>query len=509
MSAIRFGSECSGIEAASVAFGPLGWEAAWFAEIAPFPAALLAYRYPHVANLGDMTKIARAVLEGAVEAPDVLCGGTPCQAFSFAGLRESLSDDRGVLTLKFVESANAIDHVRTRRGEGECVVFWENVPGVLNTEDNAFGCFLGALVGESEPLKPAGKRWTNAGCVYGPQRTVAWRVLDAQYFGLAQRRERVYVVASARPGFDPAEVLFEREGVRRDSPPSREAREIAPTIPSRSTAGGGLGTDFDCDGGLVQQAFGGNKTSGSRDVASALSALSAHGGTGRHDFETETFIAHTLTGEGFDASEDGTGRGTPLVPVTCLPFDTTQVTSAQNRSNPKFGDPCHPLAAGAHPPAIAFPANLSGTQVAASKELAPAMGATNPTAVAFQSSQSGVRVGDVHATLDANNGPRRHNGVIEGMQVRRLTPLECERLQGFEDGYTFVPTWNGWRKMDASETPEQCIADGLEVRQNRKTLRWSVKDVDGPRYKALGNSWPVPVVHWIGRRIDAQLRRSP
>ena len=219
---MKFGSVCSGIEAASVAFEPLGWSAAWFSEIEPFPSAVLAHHYPDVPNLGDMTAISRRLLSGEIDAPDVLCGGTPCQAFSVAGLRESLSDERGNLTLKFVEIADAIDHVRSRRGEPPAIVLWENVPGVLSTKDNAFGCFLAGLAGEDEPLQPPGGKWANAGCVYGPARAVAWRTLDAQYFGLAQRRRRVFVVASARKGFDPATVLFEWDGVRRDSAPARQ-----------------------------------------------------------------------------------------------------------------------------------------------------------------------------------------------------------------------------------------------------------------------------------------------
>ena len=242
---LTFGSVCSGIEAASVAWHPLGWQAAWLAEIEPFPCAVLAHHYPDVPNLGDMTTISRRVLTGEVSAPDVFCGGTPCQAFSVAGLRQSLDDARGNLTLKFVEIADAIDHVRAGRGEDECIVFWENVPGVLSTKDNAFGCFLGGLAGEDGPLEPPGGKWANAGAVYGPRRAVAWRTLDAQYFGLAQRRRRVFVVASARKGFDPATVLFEWDGVRRDSAPSREAREVAPTIPARST---GVGGTFACGG---------------------------------------------------------------------------------------------------------------------------------------------------------------------------------------------------------------------------------------------------------------------
>lgn len=179
---MRFGSVCSGIEAASVAWHKLGWEAAWLSEIEAFPSAVLAHHYPAVPNLGDMTALPERVLSGEIEAPDVLVGGTPCQAFSIAGLRNSLEDDRGLLTLKFVELANAIDN----RRDSPCTIVWENVPGVLNTKDNAFGCFLAALVGEDTPLEPPGKRWTNAGCVYGPQRTAAWRILDAQFFGVAR-----------------------------------------------------------------------------------------------------------------------------------------------------------------------------------------------------------------------------------------------------------------------------------------------------------------------------------
>ncbi|EMO7792821.1 phage N-6-adenine-methyltransferase [Citrobacter freundii] len=208
---MKYGSVCSGIEAASKAWDPLGWKPAWFSEIEPFPSAVLAHHWPEVINLGDMTKIADAVRAGDVDAPDVLVGGTPCQAFSIAGLREGLSDDRGQLTLSYVELANAIDAKRRERGEPEAIIVWENVPGVLSSKDNAFGCFLAGLAGESSELQPAGGKWTHSGCVSGPERVIAWRILDAQFFGVAQRRRRVFVVASARKGFDPAEILFEQD----------------------------------------------------------------------------------------------------------------------------------------------------------------------------------------------------------------------------------------------------------------------------------------------------------
>ena len=168
---ISFGSVCSGIEAASVAFSPLGWRAAWLAEIEPFPSAVLAHHYPTVPNLGDMATLSERILSREVPAPDIFCGGTPCQAFSVAGLRKSLDDARGNLSLTFCEIADAIDTVRAAGGEPPSVVFWENVPGVLNTKDNAFGCFLAGLAGEDDPLVAPGDKWTNAGCVLGPQKS--------------------------------------------------------------------------------------------------------------------------------------------------------------------------------------------------------------------------------------------------------------------------------------------------------------------------------------------------
>lgn len=221
---MRFGSVCSGIEAASVAWNPLGWEAAWFAEIEPFPSAVLAHHYPDVPNYGDMTTLRKRILDGEVEAPEMLCGGTPCQAFSVAGQRKSLDDERGNLSLTFCEIADAIDHVRSLRGERAAIVFWENVPGCLNTHDNAFGCFLGELVGSDIPLSPgATNKWPSAGYVAGPKRQAAWRVLDAQYFGVPQRRRRVFVIAGPTGGgFDPSKVLFEFKGLSGDFEPCEQ-----------------------------------------------------------------------------------------------------------------------------------------------------------------------------------------------------------------------------------------------------------------------------------------------
>lgn len=225
---LRFLSVCSGIEAASVAWHPLGWRAVAFSEIEKFPSAVLAHHYPDVPNLGDFTKINTKTL-GRV---DILAGGTPCQAFSVAGLRKGLDDARGNLTLKFVELAHELAD-----GNGLRNVVWENVVGVLSDKGNAFGCFLAGLVGADSAIQPPSRgKWPTHGMVSGPKGRAAWAVKDAQYFGVAQRRRRVLVVADFGNGADPAAVLFEPESVCRNSPPSREAgKSVAPTISARTT----------------------------------------------------------------------------------------------------------------------------------------------------------------------------------------------------------------------------------------------------------------------------------
>lgn len=272
MPGIRYGSVCSGIEAATAAWSPLGWTPAWFAEIEQFPCELLAQRYPGVENLGDMTKIAAKVRSGEIEAPDVLCGGTPCQAFSIAGLRKSMEDPRGQLTLAFIDLLNAIDEKRIENGKSPAICFWENVPGVLGTKDNAFGCFLAALAGADEPaVMPGDRSWPKAGVLQGPARRVAWRVLDAQHFGLAQRRKRVFAVAGAGAGFDPAAVLFEREGLPGSASPCGEVQEgSARDSEARPGADGGArGEDRDGAASVVAEVF-------------KISSATSNGMTGRN-----------------------------------------------------------------------------------------------------------------------------------------------------------------------------------------------------------------------------------
>lgn len=201
------GSICSGIEAASVAWEPLGLHFEWFSEIADFPSRVLADKYPNISNLGDMINIPNKITEKNISAPDLICGGTPCQAFSFAGWQNGLNDDRGNLTLKFVDIIEANDSIRLKEGKNRTVVFWENVEGVLSDKTNAFGCLVSSLAGLKNPIER--KKWPNSGFIYGPKRNVAWRVLDAKYFGLPQQRRRLYVMAGGTH-FHPEDVLFER-----------------------------------------------------------------------------------------------------------------------------------------------------------------------------------------------------------------------------------------------------------------------------------------------------------
>lgn len=408
---MRYGSVCSGIEAASVAWEPLGWQPAWFAEIEAFPSAVLATHWPDVTNLGDMTGIAAAVHAGDVEAPDVLVGGTPCQAFSIAGLRNGLADKRGQLSLSYVELANAIDDKRRERGEEEAITVWENVPGVLSSKDNAFGCFIGALAGESGELQPAGGKWPNAGCVYGPSRIVAWRVLDAQFFGVAQRRRRVFVVASARKGFDPAEVLFEFDSMRRDTPPRREPQTAVTT-----DAGSGIegGSHWDNPANPHPTLNQSNNIGG---IGASNQEIFAQRGAG-------IVGAYRMTAFG-EYSGDGTAS-------------TVKARDYKDNSG--------------QPPAICIQHASIGRHNAA-----------GPQGKGYQE--------DVAFTQDS----RASADVVQfGIQVRRLTPIECERLQGFPDNHTQIP----WRGKAAADCP------------------------DGPRYKAIGNSMAVPVMRWIGERIQ-------
>jgi DNA (cytosine-5)-methyltransferase 1 len=519
---MRYLSLCSGIEGASVAWEPLGWKPVAFAEIEAFPSAVLKAHYPSVPNLGDITQFREWPDLGTV---DLVCGGTPCQSFSVAGLRAGLADPRGDLMLTYLAIVGGL---RPRW------VVWENVPGVLSSNGGRdFGTFLSGL-------GQLGYGW-------------AYRVLDAQYVrvdgfprAVPQRRRRVWVVGCLGDWAGAAAVLSERQSLLGDTPPRRQARQgSAPTIGGCSNGGGGHQyRQHGNEDGLIATALPG--------VSGTVSSKWFKGSGGPAGDEAYNLVAHTLRDAGFDASEDGTGRGiplishalgaqhahvsedgtgrgVPLVPIDmrqasrgekltnnraqgsggapghgigetgdpaftvsergqAIAFDTTQITSVANYSQPKPGDPCHPLASGAHPLAIAFditgtgPGMLNGaretdihTALRACKP--PGMSEASTTtvlaeAVAFDSHNNAKQtVGTLAADGSGGRNDINHPVVFSGWQVRRLTPVECERLQGFPDNYTLV----AYRGKPAA---------------------------DGPRYRALGNAWAVNCARWVGRRIE-------
>jgi DNA (cytosine-5)-methyltransferase 1 len=466
---MRYGSVCSGIEAASVAWDSLGWTPQWFSEIEPFPSAVLAHHYPNVPNFGDMTKFKEWKLDDTTTI-DVLVGGTPCQSFSVAGLRKGLEDPRGNLMLTYLAIAN--------KYRPKWLV-WENVPGVLSSNGgNDFASFLRGL-GELG---------------YG----FAYRILDAQYFGVAQRRRRVFVVGCLGDWRGAAAVLFERHSLSGHPAPSREARqEIAGTIGART--GRSIGAqDAACGhmiSGTLYKGAPGKDAGGTGlipwppEIAPTLDAhfgdkqglenQHINGGGGyipsvakclitktRLDMETETMIVLMDQGGGImNVLDDGTvgtlrrethGHEPVIIQPIALAENTIgrQPLNGGNGDGFTVGGPMYTL-------------NATGVHGVA----------TNHPVLSFKSGQSEMAGGiflteEFTPTLQAqNNGSTATPAVFTNMAVRRLTPTECERLQGFPDNYTNIP----WRKKE--ESP------------------------DGPRYKALGNSMAVPVMHWIGKRI--------
>ena len=510
---MRYLSVCSGIEAVTAAWQPLGWTPVAFAEIDPFCCWLLRSRYgasrplhmpsPHdavtrkeakqraaairnvivlpadgdVINAGDFTKI------GAddVGAIDLLAGGTPCQSFSVAGKRAGLDDARGNLTIEFARLAGRLR---------PAWLVWENVPGVLSIDGGrTFGTFLGMLLQLG----------------YG----IAYRVLDAQHFGVPQRRRRVFVVGHLRGWRDAAAVLLDSACLSGHPPPRRQARQGTAVGVAVGPAGGRLTDiaptiDGGCKDGCIRNQLGVGVLSSTVEISHCLNA----GGMGRQNFETETPIAHTLSADGFDASEDGTGRGVPMVPIA--------ICTAHTQSNGHgFSDNIAHTLEQTNSQAVAF--NLRGLEGGAIPEASPmasiraASGGSSNSYIAFSAKDYGADVDEIAPTLrgmgheashangggqiavaapltasygkqvdssDTSSGPP--NLLHSPMAVRRLTPRECERLQGFPDDYTLVE-YRG--KLAA----------------------------DGPRYRALGNSMAVPVMRWIGERIaavDAILRET-
>lgn len=424
-----YGSVCSGIEAATAAWHPLGWRPAFFSEIDAAPRAVLTHHYPDVPLHGDFTTIG-ADDYGPI---DLLVGGTPCQSFSVAGLRGGLVDERGNLALEYLRLAG--------RKRPRWLV-WENVPGVLSSNGGGdFGAILGGLVE------------LGYGFVY--------RVLDAQHLGVPQRRRRVFVVGHLGDWRRAAAVLFERHSLSGHSPPRREKGPSVAALTANGVGTCGADDNQGQAGHLIPQGCGG-------EVAPTLNAAfgSKLGLDNQHiDAGAGLFVAHSLRAEGFDASEDGTGRGTPLVPVQLVADTLTSNGDAHSGYRDEKG--LVPVAFGGQMSTPMWDTNLSQT-----------LQAKNPQAVAFTCSEQSNGFAwerDIAGCLDAqvpNDTSNIQRGVRIGSAVRRLTPRECERLQGFPDDFTLVPYRGGMMK-------------------------------DGPRYKMLGNSMAVPCMRWIGERIAA------
>jgi len=451
---MKYLSLCSGIEAATVAWHPLGWEAVAYSEIERFPSEVLAHHYPHTPNLGDMTKFKEWTNVSDV---DLLVGGTPCQSFSVAGLRKGLDDPRGNLMLTYLAIA---DKYRPRW------LVWENVPGVLSSNSGKdFGVFLGAL-GELG---------------YG----FAYRVLDAQFFGVAQRRKRVFVVGYLGDWRLAAAVLFERHSLQGHPAPSREKRQgSAATITARtkisrnnhgelvgwpadisSTLNASFGSKLglenqhinaDCPMFVPTKAFYESSLAQYKE-ADVGGTLKASGGV--LSGGSETFLAqpaYGIPGNWIGRKPENGGNATePMYDVAPCLTKADQHGVAQP---------------------IAFSRTDDGRD--ATHDLAPTMrvaghaGGVLAAAVGTDLYNLSI-TGDVAACMSTAGSTSSKTGptVMQAMAVRRLTPVECERLQGFGDNYTDIKSKN-------KPTP------------------------DGPRYKALGNSMAVPVMAWIGKRIQ-------
>lgn len=227
---LTFGSVCSGIEASQLAFSPFGFKQLWSSEIAEFPSKVLEHHFPDIPNVGDMINIPNLILNKEIDAPDLFCGGTPCQAFSLAGWKNGLADERGQLTMTFIEIANAIDKVRLESDKEKSIILWENVEGVLNDKTNAFGNFIAGLAGFENEIKVS--KWSKSGYLEGKERNVAWRVIDAKYYGLPHQRKRLYVLAGGKD-FRPDQVLFELDNkdiVKELKLKAKSTAQITPTL---------------------------------------------------------------------------------------------------------------------------------------------------------------------------------------------------------------------------------------------------------------------------------------
>lgn len=444
---MKYATVCSGIEAPSIAWHSLGWSPVWFSEIENFPAAVLAHHYPTVPNLGDMTRLYERTTYRNT-AIDLLCGGTPCQSFSFAGLRKGLDDERGNLALHFIRIL----------GEKRPTWFvWENVPGVLSSAGGRdFATILGGFTGRNVAIPRNG--WGNAGIVEGIPDAygIAWATLDAQYFGVPQRRRRIFVVGRTGDWHGPAAVLFDTACLSGHPAPCRETREgiadrIAPCVGSGGKAAGSV-TQQDAENGALLYGLDAEMNPfHDGQMGPLLKGSPTGGGTSPIVYRWQNQKDGVVQD---DVTSPLLANGTTYDQSPCLTktdqhavaFDLQQITSPTNRSNPKEGDPCMTIA--------------KGSISAVFKPCIGRNGRGNVDNLAYP----------LTTRADGDTG----QCYFENQVVRRFTPTECERLQGMPDNYTRIAYRNA--------APENCP--------------------DGPRYRAIGNSMAVPVMRWIGERID-------
>lgn len=395
---------CSGIGAPEMAAPWIDWRFA--SEIDDFPRAVLrhrlGYRDPKDHNQGDpllwgdLTTVTPDLWrDRGLPLPDLIVAGTPCQSFSVAGLRKGVEDDRGNLTLKFVEIVHAIVDARP---DGILTVLWENVPGILSDKGNAFGAFLGGLVGADDAFTtPDGESWPGVGMVEGPRARAAWRVLDAQYFGVAQRRSRLFVVVSFGNGADPAAILFEPQGVQGNTPPRREAGEG--TAASLTASTGGCSGKDKPEGRLIA----------SHDPACTLTARERKGALPEADLSTVIAEPVAFDCKGTEVQTDETGTAPPL----------RAMGHAKSHQN-------------------------AGGQLAVAFDLRGRDGGAMPEGPHDT------------ANLRAASGGSSRSYVAEPWAVRRLTTKECARLQGFPDDHCDIP----WGKNDHAPDGRQYKALG-------------------------------------------------
>ena len=456
MAKLKYGSVCSGVEAATVAWHDLGFEPQWFSEVDAFPSAVLQHHYPNVPNHGDMTKFKEWNNDKTI---DLLVGGTPCQSFSVAGLRKGLEDPRGNLMLTYLAMAEQL--------KPKWLV-WENVPGVLSSNGGRdFATFLTAM----------GK------IGYG----FAYRVLDAQYFGVPQRRRRVFVVGCLGDWRSAASVLFEPESLSGHPAPSREKRQrVAPTVstgpPFSRTGNSRVEADalvtYALPGNWIgrKPENGGNQVEPFVELSPCQTATDVHAVAYEHHAQDSRVkelpeVCSTVT------AKYGTGGGN-------MPIVATSYTSSSfggyhegvgtvRASGGDLGGGSETLAvtpkSGSHwdgdfpHPTLTQSSKGSGGIGASNQEVFGGRGA------GLVAKCLTTRTGSAYNPTDETLPIMKHPSA-----VRRLTPRECERLQGFPDDYTQI-SWRG-------KKPEDCP--------------------NGHRYKAMGNSMAVPVMRWIGERIQ-------